>query len=42
MVQMDNFRAMIEVRRSDRRRNERIRDLVGVCKGKNKVSNKRE
>lgn len=33
VVQMDSFKAFIVVRRSNGMKNERIQQLVGVCKG---------
>lgn len=36
-VQMDNFRALIGVRRINRMGNERIRKLIGARKGVNKI-----
>lgn len=37
---MDKLRAMIEVRRIDRMKKEKIKELVGVCEEVNKVINK--
>lgn len=36
-MQIDNVRPMIGVKRSDRVRTERIRELVSVCKGLDEV-----
>lgn len=40
VVQMHDFIAIIRVRRTDRKRNERIRKHVGVCTGVDEVRNK--
>lgn len=39
--QMENFRARIGERKKDRMRNERIRELVDVCKRADKILNER-
>lgn len=37
--QMDNLKAMVRIRRTDRMRHKRIRELVSVYKGVDKVIN---
>lgn len=42
LIQIDNVRVMIGVRKTDQMRNERLREFVGVHKGVDEICNERK